>query len=60
MLPNLKRACGAAVISVHGANASAGEHHGCPFKNFDEHQLKATLQQGGFGVSDVNFILDKA
>jgi len=47
------------IISVHGANASAGEHHGCPFKNFDEHQLKATLQQGGFGVSDVNFILDK-
>jgi len=47
------------VISAPGANAAAGEHHGCPFKNFDENQLKATLQQMSIGSSDVSFILDK-
>ena len=42
-----------------GTNAAAGEHHGCPFKTFDEPQLRAQLQQMGVGGSEVNFILEK-
>ena len=48
------------VISETGTNALAGEHHGCPFKTFDEAQLRAQLQQMSVGGADVNFILDKA
>ena len=47
------------VISESGTNAAAGEHHGCPFKNFDESQLRAQLQQMNVGSSDANFILDR-
>jgi DNA primase large subunit len=48
------------IISETGTNAAAGEHHGCPFKTFDEPQLRAQLQQMGVGGADTNFILDKA
>jgi len=48
------------IISEPGANAAAGEHHGCPFKTFDEAQLRAQLLQMGVSATDVNFILDKA
>uniref|UniRef100_A0A7S3C2H3 DNA primase large subunit C-terminal domain-containing protein n=1 Tax=Haptolina ericina TaxID=156174 RepID=A0A7S3C2H3_9EUKA len=47
------------VISTPGANASAGEHHGCPFKNFDETQMRATLQQMSVPTADVTYILEK-
>ena len=47
------------VISETGTNPAAGEHHGCPFKTFDEPQLRAQLQQMGVGASEVHFILDK-
>jgi DNA primase large subunit len=46
-------------ISAPGANAAAGEHHGCPFKNFEEGQLRATLAQMGVGNGDIAFIMDK-
>ena len=48
------------VISETGTNPLAGEHHGCPFKTFDEAQLRAQLQQMSVSVSDIHFILDKA
>ena len=48
------------IISETGTNPAAGEHHGCPFKTFDEAQLRAQLQQMGVGGSETNFILDKA
>ena len=35
------------IISETGSNPAAGEHHGCPFKTFDEQQLRAQLQQVG-------------
>ena len=41
-----------------GTNPAAGEHHGCPFKTFDEPQLRA-LQQLGVSNVDMNFIFDK-
>ena len=44
---------------VAGANAAAGEHHGCPFRNFDEGQLRATLQQMQVGPAEASFIVDK-
>ena len=47
------------IIMEPGTNAAAGEHHGCPFKTFDEPQLRAQLQQMGVGGSEVNFILEK-
>ena len=48
------------IISETGTNAAAGEHHGCPFKTFDESQLKAQLQQFGVTGAELNFIIDKA
>ena len=48
------------IISETGTNAAAGEHHGCPFKTFDEPQLRAQLQQLGVGNADMNFIFEKA
>ncbi|EOD09588.1 hypothetical protein EMIHUDRAFT_52656, partial [Emiliania huxleyi CCMP1516] len=47
------------VSSLLGANAAAGEHHGCPFRNYDEGQMRATLQQMQVGAQDVQYILDK-
>ena len=47
------------IISEPGTNANAGEHHGCPFKSFDESQLRAQLQQMNVGGSEMNFILEK-
>lgn len=47
------------IISETGTNAAVGEHHGCPFKTFDEPQLRAQLQQMGVGGSDVAFILER-
>lgn len=47
------------IISETGSNPAAGEHHGCPFKTFDEQQLRAQLQQMSVGGSDIHFILDK-
>ena len=47
------------IIASPGANAAAGEHHGCPFRNFDEGQLRATLQQMQVGPAEANFIVDK-
>ena len=47
------------IINSPGANASAGEHHGCPFRNFDEGQLRAQLQLMQVTGSDANFILEK-
>ena len=35
------------IISETGTNAAVGEHHGCPFKTFDEAQLRAQMQQMG-------------
>ena len=48
------------IINETGTNAAAGEHHGCPFKTFDEGQLRAQLQQMGVASSETSFILDKA
>ena len=48
------------IISETGTNPAAGEHHGCPFKTFDEPQLRAQLQQLGVGNADMNFIFEKA
>ena len=47
------------IIASPGANAAAGEHHGCPFRNFDEGQLRATLQQMQVGPAEASFIVDK-
>ena len=47
------------IISETGTNAAAGEHHGCPFKTFDEGQLKAQLQSYGVSGADLNFIIEK-
>jgi len=47
------------IINETGTNAAAGEHHGCPFKTFDEGQLRAQLQQMGVASSETSFILDK-
>lgn len=47
------------IIASVGANAAAGEHHGCPFKNYDEGQMRATLQQMQVSGTDVAFILEK-
>jgi DNA primase large subunit len=47
------------IIKSDGANSAAGEHHGCPFKNYDEGQMRATLQQMQVGATDVAFILEK-
>jgi DNA primase large subunit len=47
------------IINSSGANAAAGEHHGCPFRNYDEGQMRATLQQMQVGAQDVQYILDK-
>ena len=51
--------CMKSIIASPGANAAAGEHHGCPFRNFDEGQLRATLQQMQVGPAEANFIVDK-
>ena len=48
-----------AIIVRQGTNAAAGEHHGCPFKTFDETQLRAQMQQMGVSSADQNFIFDK-
>jgi len=48
------------IIMEPGTNAASGEHHGCPFKTFDEVQLRAQLQQMGVAGTEANFILDKA
>ena len=48
------------IIMEPGTNAASGEHHGCPFKTFDEVQLRAQLQQMGVAATEANFILDKA
>ena len=48
------------IISETGTNPAAGEHHGCPFKTYDESQLRAQLQQMGVSGGDVAFIMDKA
>ena len=42
-----------------GSNAAAGLHHGCPFKNFDETQLRVTLQQLQVASSEIGSIIDK-
>jgi len=47
------------IISAPGANAASGEHHGCPFRNYDETQMRAQLQQMQVGNVDVSYILDK-
>ena len=47
------------VIHSPGTNAAAGMHHGCPFRNFDESQLRAQLQQMQVGGSDASYILEK-
>eukprot|EP00965_Chrysotila_dentata_P099853 3299445-Pleurochrysis_carterae.AAC.1 len=39
------RAVSARLRVPTGSNAAAGEHHGCPFRNFDEGQLRAQMQQ---------------
>ncbi len=33
------------IADPSGSIAAAGLHHGCPFKNFDETELRVTLQQ---------------
>eukprot|EP00967_Tisochrysis_lutea_P124593 scaffold208473_cov30-Tisochrysis_lutea.AAC.2 len=47
------------IISAPGANAAAGEHHGCPFRNYDEGQMRATLQQMQVNGADAAYILEK-
>ena len=47
------------IIQEPGTNAAAGEHHGCPFKTFDEAQLRAQLQAMSVAPADQSFILDK-
>jgi hypothetical protein len=42
-----------------GSNAAAGLHHGCPFKNFDETQLRVTLQQLQVANSEIGEIVAK-
>lgn len=49
----------AKIINGPGSNAAAGLHHGCPFKNFDETQLRVTLQQLQVASSDIGAIVDK-
>ena len=34
-------------------------HHGCPFKNFDETQLRVTLQQLQVASSEIGSIVEK-
>ena len=48
------------IISAPGANAAAGEHHGCPFRNLDETQLRAELQRMSVSSADTTYIVDKA
>jgi len=47
------------IINSSGANPAAGEHHGCPFRNFDEAQLRAQMQQMQVSSADATFIVDK-
>ena len=47
------------IINGPVSNAAAGLHHGCPFKNFDETQLRVSLQQLQVGSSDIGYIIDK-
>lgn len=47
------------IINSPGANAAAAEHHGCPFRNFDEAQLRAQLQLMQVTGADSSFILEK-
>jgi DNA primase large subunit len=49
----------AKIINGPGSNAAAGLHHGCPFKNFDETQLRVTLQQLQVANSEISSIVDK-
>lgn len=49
----------AKIINGPGSNAAAGLHHGCPFKNFDETQLRVTLQQLQVSSADIGYIVDK-
>ena len=49
----------AKIISSPGANATVGEHHGCPFRNFDEGQMRAQLQQMQVSSADTAYIIDK-
>ena len=47
------------IIQEPGTNPAAGEHHGCPFKTFDENQLRAQLKQMHVGGGDITYIIDK-
>ena len=47
------------IADPSGSNAAAGLHHGCPFKNFDETQLRVTLQQLQVANSEIGEIVAK-
>mmetsp|Transcript_17053 Transcript_17053/g.28519 ORF Transcript_17053/g.28519 Transcript_17053/m.28519 type:complete len:477 (-) Transcript_17053:443-1873(-) len=49
----------AKIITSPGSNTAAGEHHGCPFRNYDEVQMRAQLQQMQVGSADATYILEK-
>ena len=49
----------AKIINGPASNPQAGLHHGCPFKNFDETQLRATLQQLQVANGDIGYIVEK-
>merc|ERR1719476_761335 len=47
------------IIASPGSNAAAGEHHGCPFRNFEEGQLRAQMQQMQVSSADISYIVEK-
>jgi DNA primase large subunit len=44
-------------LKIINGTVSAGEHHGCPFKHFDEERLKYNLQSQGVAASGITEII---